>query len=180
MNSHDKTLKRIHGLFAEGKTPKSITKEERKLLQTEYADVDWQTFNLPERIEQTKKETEKQTFERFEKAVNAGMKAAKAYISKGALTCITLSFSGYDGKIELDGERVIPDDDLIKEEQKGWKFVSKQKDKEVTERSAAEIAATKIEEQNELIQELLTELKKSKSKVKKLKKTANKSTAKAK
>jgi hypothetical protein len=169
MNKHDKTLQRIHDLFAEKQTPTSLTKDERKELQTEYANCNEAGFSF-KAAGQAKNETSMQTYARFEKSVLGALKKAKDLISDGKITNIELQMT--NDNVEVYGEEVLSDDELIKAEHKTWDYLMKQHANEAKEMAAAKEAAAKIAEQNALFAELVGLLKKPRAKSKKSPKTA--------
>ena len=169
MTKSDKTLKRIHDLFAAKKTPTSLTKGERKELQSQYSDNEEAGFSFKDCVDQTRSETEAQTFSRFEKSLLDAVKRAKELATNKTMTNlrITVQF----GQIMIGGDGVCTDAELIKEEHKTWKFLAKQKANEASGKEAAEKMAAKIAEQNALIEELASLLRKPKKSSKPAKKT---------
>ena len=165
MNKHDKTLKRIHGLFAAKKTPTSLTKDERKVLQAEHADFDEKRYKFIGDLDQKKTETTLQTYSRFEKSMLAALKEVKATMASGKMEEMGIIVcSGYEGsEIEVSGTKVASDDELIKEARQTWEWQVK----EAQKKDAAKEAAAKIAEQNALIEELASLLRKPKTKDKK-------------
>jgi hypothetical protein len=151
-------LKRIHDLFEQGKKPTSLTEKEREVLNSSFEDRVAGSFKFKSFIRQTKKETPTQALTRLEKSIAKAIKEAKSYLAKSKISDvdITLLFFRESPSIEVEGSRPLTDKILIEEEFKRWKWESKIQSKQQEE----ERSFSELKEQNALLKQLVSQLKK--------------------